>query len=94
MNKQDSIRELEKDEMVNAMTEAISTRDSIWEIENNRVRDSLKQHPYTGTFRFWVSDINKAGYSRTTYSITGDSLVIKEGPYDFIYLAKNYSKDS
>ena len=94
MNKQDSIQELEKDEMVNAMTEAIITRDSIWEIENNRVKDSLKQHPCAGTFRFWVSDIDKAGYSRTTYSITEDSLVIKEGPYDFIYLAKNYSKDS
>lgn len=94
MNKQDSIREFDKEEMVNAMTEAISTRDSIWEIENNRVKDSLKQHPYTGTFRFWVSNIDKAGYSRTTYSVTEDSLVIKEGPYDFIYLAKNYSKDS
>lgn len=93
MNKQDSIGDLEKDEMVNAMTEAINTRDSIWEIENNRVKDSLKQHPYTGTFRFWVSDIDKAGYSRTTYSITKDSLIIKEGPYDFIYLAKNNLKD-
>lgn len=94
MNKVVSTREFQKDEMVNAMTEAISTRDSIWEIENNRIKDSLKQHPYTGKFRFWVSDIDKAGYSRTTYSITEDSLIIKEGPYDFIYLAKNYSKDS
>lgn len=94
MNKQDSIRELEKDEMVNALTEAIISRDSIWEIENNRVKDSLKQHPYTGKFRFWVSDIDKASYSRITYSISEDSLTIKEGPYDFIYLAKNYSKDS
>ena len=94
MNKVDSIQEFQKDKLVSLMTEAISTRDSIWEIENNRIRDSLKQHPYTGTFRFWVSDIDKAGYSRTTYSITEDSLIIKEGPYDFIYLAKNYSKDS
>lgn len=41
-----------------------------------------------------ISDIDKAGYSRNTYCITADSLLIKEGPYDFIYLAKNYSKDS
>lgn len=94
MNKRDAIREVEKNEMVNALSKAIISRDSIWEIENNRVKDSLKLHPYTGKFRFWVSDIDKAGYSRTTYSITEDSLVIKEGPYDFIYLAKNYSKDS
>jgi hypothetical protein len=94
MNKRDSIREVEKDEMVNALTEAIISRDSIWEIENNRVKDSLKLHPYSGNFRFWVSDIDKAGYSRITYSISEDSLLIKEGPYDFIYLAKNYSKDS
>jgi hypothetical protein len=94
MNKQDSIRELEKDEMVNAMTEAISARDSIWEIKNQRIKDSLKLHPYKGKFRFWISDIDKAGYSRNTYCITDDSLIVKEGPYDFIYLAKNYSKDS
>ncbi len=94
MDKVDSIREAEKNEMVNALTEAIMLRDSISEIENNRIKDSLRSHPYTGKFRFWVSDINKAGYSRTTYSITEDSLIIKEGPYDFIYLAKNYSKDS
>jgi hypothetical protein len=94
MDKVDSIREAEKNEMVNALTEAIMLRDSISEIENNRIKDSLRLHPYMGKFRFWVSDINKAGYSRTTYSITEDSLIIKEGPYDFIYLAKNYSKDS
>ena len=49
--------------------------------------------PHNGTFRFWVSDVNKPGYSRTTYFISEDSIIIKEGPYDFIYFAKNYSED-
>lgn len=93
-NKVDSTRESEKDLMVNELTETISFRDSIWEIENQRIKDSLKLHLYTGKFRFWISDIDKAGYSRNTYCITNDSLIIKEGPYDFIYLAKYYSKDS
>ena len=93
-NQRDSLREAEKDMMVNALTEAIIARDSIWEIESNRIKDSLKLYPYTGKFRFWVSDINKPGYSRTTYYISEDSLIIKRGPYDFIYLAKNYSRDS
>jgi hypothetical protein len=93
-NKVDSIREAEKDLMVNALTEAISSRDSIWEIESQRIKDSLRLHPYKGKFRFWISDINKAGFSRTTYFLTNDSIIVKEGPYDFIYLAKNYSKDS
>ena len=93
-NKVDSTREAETDLMVNALTETIVSRDSIWEIEKKRIKDSLKLHPYTGKFRFWISDIDKAGYSRNTYCITDDSLLIKEGPYDFIYLAKNYSKDS
>lgn len=93
-DKDDSTRKAETDSMVNALTEAISTRDSVWEIENQRIKDSLKLHPYTGKFRFWISDIDKAGYSRNTYCITDDSLIIKEGPYDFIYLAKNYPKDS
>jgi hypothetical protein len=93
-NKIDSTRETETDLMVNALTETIVSRDSIWEIENQRIKDSLKLHPYTGKFRFWISDIDKAGYSRNTYCITDDSLIVKEGPYDFIYLAKNYPKDS
>ena len=80
--------------MVNALTETIISRDSIWEIENQRIKDSLKLHPYAGKFRFWISDVDKAGYSRKTYFITDDSLIVKKGPYDFIYLAKNYSKDS
>lgn len=94
MNKMDSIREEAKNEMVKTLTEAIRLRDSISEIENNRIKDSLQLHPYTGKFRFWLSNINKAGYSRTTYSFTEDSIIIKEGPYDFLYLAKSYSKDS
>ena len=93
-NQRDSLREAEKDMMVNALTEAIMSRDSIWEIENYRIADSLKLHPYTGKFRFWISDINKPGYTRITYFINEDSLIIKKGPYDFIYLAKNYTKDS
>ena len=93
-NKVDSTRKAEADLMVNALTETIVSRDSIWEVENQRIKDSLKLHPYSGKFRFWISDIDKAGYSRKTYCITADSLIVKEGPYDFIYLAKNYSKDS
>jgi hypothetical protein len=93
-NKIDSTREAEKDLMVNALTESIISRDSLWEIENKKIEDSLKLHPYIGKFRFWISDLDKAGYSRNTYYITEDSLIVKEGPYDFIYLAKNYSKDS
>jgi hypothetical protein len=93
-NKVDSTRDGEKDLMVNALTESIISRDSLWEIENKKIKDSLKLHPYTGKFRLWISDLDKAGYSRNTYYITEDSLIVKEGPYDFIYLAKNYSKDS
>jgi hypothetical protein len=93
-NKRDLIREAEKDAMVDALTQSIISRDSVWQINNSRIKDSLKLHPYRGKFRFWVSDIDKAGYSRITYSITDDSLTIKKGPYDFIYLAKNYPKDS
>lgn len=89
----DSAREAEKADMVNEMTELIAIRDSIWNVENQRINDSLKLHPYKGTFRFWISDIIKYAYLRRTYCFTADSLIIKEGPYDFIYLAKNYSKD-
>lgn len=69
------------------------------EFENERdsVRKAEKDlliNPYTGKFRFRVSAIDKAGYTRITYSINEDSIVIKEGPYDSIYLAKNYSGDS
>jgi len=93
-NQRDSLREIEEKMLVKDLTKAILYRDSIWEIEENRIKDSLKLHPYTGKFRFWVSKVDKPGYSRTTYSITEDSLIIKKGPYDFIYLATNYSKDS
>ncbi len=93
-NKRDSVREADKNMMVEALTHAIIARDSIWEIESERIKDSLSKHPYTGLFRFWASDIDKAGYSRTTFAISNDSIVIKEGPYDFIYLAKNYTRDS
>lgn len=93
-NQRDSILEARTDAMVNALTAAIFLRDSLLALNENRVKDSLKAHPYTGKFRFWVSSVDKASYARTTYSINEDSLIIKKGPYDFIYLAKNYSKDS
>lgn len=93
-NEKDSIREAEKEKWVEALTTVITIRDSIWEAEQVKIKDSLKSHPYTGKFRFWVSQVNKPEYSRTTYVITTDSLFIKEGPYDFIYLARNYSSDS
>ena len=56
----DSTREAEKDLIVTALTETINSRDSIWEIANQRIEDSLRLHPYTGKFRFWISDIDKA----------------------------------
>lgn len=45
------------------------------------------------SFEFWISDLDKAMFSRVTYHITSDSIVIKSGPYDFIYFSKNYEKD-
>ena len=44
-------------------------------------------------FEFWISSLDKASNSRVTYHATNDSLTIKDGPYDFIYFAKNYEKD-
>ncbi|SFT47355.1 hypothetical protein SAMN05216474_0755 [Lishizhenia tianjinensis] len=44
-------------------------------------------------FEFWISDLDKAGYSRMTYHITSDSIVVKSGPYDLIYFSKDYEKD-
>lgn len=94
---QDSLREARHNELVEGLTTFIKVRDSVWEAAeatDAAREDSLKLHPYTGPFRFWASHINKPGYQRTTYAITNDSLIIKEGPYDFIYLAKNYPADS
>ncbi len=93
-NTKDSLQESEINEILNDLEKAAIERHSIWEIENLRIKDSLRLNPYQGKFRFWVSDVNKAENSRNTYSISNDSLIIKEGPYDFIYLAKNYSHDS
>ena len=93
-NKMDSIADAEQNLFVEALTSAIISRDSVDEITNRTLKDSLKLHPYKGKFRFWISDLDKAGYSRKTYCITSDSIVVKEGPYDFIYLAKNYPRDS
>ncbi|WP_276480332.1 hypothetical protein [Paraflavitalea pollutisoli] len=94
MNQKDSIQKKENDELVNAITQAVIARDSILEAGNKRIQDSLKLHPYTGPFRFWVSKVDKPEYLRTTYSVNQDSIVVKKGPYDFIYLAKNYPADA
>jgi hypothetical protein len=85
--------EKERDAFADAMVAAINIRDSIWD-EADKKNADLPREPFRGSFRFWISDVNKAGYNRTTYFITEDSLVIKEGPYDFIYFAKNYAADS
>ncbi len=89
----DKKREAEKEEMVKGLAEYITVRDSISEVVSKKYNDSLKAHPYMGPFRFWISKLNKAGYSRTTYYVTQDSVEVKTGPYDFIYFAKNYAKD-
>ncbi len=47
----------------------------------------------TTRFEYWISSLDKAAYQRYTYHVTQDSIEIKSGPYDFIYFAKNYSKD-
>jgi hypothetical protein len=44
-------------------------------------------------FNFWISSLDKAAYRRDTYKITKDSIIIKQGPYDFIYFAKDYDAD-
>jgi hypothetical protein len=53
--------------------------------------NSKGQH--IGNFEFWISSLDKAAYGRVTYHITADSIIIKDGPYDFIYFAKNYKDD-
>jgi len=45
-------------------------------------------------FEFWVSSIDKAGNKRLTYYVSDDSVIIKDGPYNFIYFAKNYEGDT
>ena len=44
-------------------------------------------------FEYYISDLDKAGNNRVTYHITSDSIVVKSGPYDFIYFSKDYEKD-
>lgn len=44
-------------------------------------------------YEFWVSSLDKASNDRITYHVTNDSFTIRDGPYDFIYFAKNYEKD-
>ncbi len=93
-NQIDSTRQAKVDIMVEDLVETVSVRDSLLEIEDSRIKDSLRHNPYKGSFRFWISKLNKGVYSRVTYAINNDSLLIKKGPYDFIYLAKNYPIDS
>jgi hypothetical protein len=45
------------------------------------------------TFEFWISSLDKAAYDRMTYHVTANNIIIKDGPYDFIYFAKNYKRD-
>ncbi|MBS1562804.1 MAG: hypothetical protein JST39_00390 [Bacteroidetes bacterium] len=47
----------------------------------------------SSSFEFWLSSIDKAAYKRTTYHVSAGRLEIKNGPYDFIYLSKDYEKD-
>lgn len=65
------------------------TADSLQQIMN----DSVKAHPYKGEYRFWISSLDKAMQSRTTYDITDSVIKVKTGPYDFIYFAPNYYAD-
>ena len=83
--KQDSF----KKEFVDAMVDAVIKRDSISKL----VADTMKVIPYEGPFRFWISNVDKAGNERTTYVITADSVIVKKGPYDFMYFSKNNPSD-
>lgn len=47
----------------------------------------------TSKFEFWISSLDKAGYDRVTYHVTENEITVKDGPYDFIYFAKNYKSD-
>ncbi len=55
--------------------------------------DSVINNRDQAAFRFWISDIDKAGDSRITYIVSQDSVIVKKGPYDFIYFAKNHKDD-
>ena len=44
-------------------------------------------------FQFWISSIDVSAFSRITYHVTADSIIIKDGAYDFLYFAKDYKKD-
>ncbi len=92
-NKADSLEKKKTDDFANALTKAVIYRDSVWNIEKARIKDSLAKHPYQGPFRFWVSQVDKAEWYRATYEVTQNSLLIKEGSYDFIYIARNYPED-
>jgi hypothetical protein len=84
-------REKEQQDFTQALSEMIIARDSVWE-EEERKNPKVKEK-FKGPFRFWMSQVNKAAYSRTTYYITEDSITIKKGPYDFLYYARNYPAD-
>jgi hypothetical protein len=82
-------QEKDKDEIIKGMVDYIMLRDSLMKQRN----DSIMKVPYVGPFRFWISHVDKAGDERTTYAITDDSLIIKMGPYDFIYFSSDYPAD-
>lgn len=64
-------------------------RDSLQQIVN----DSIKDHPYRCEYRFWISNLDKALGKRITYEVRDNRLIIKKGPYDFMYFAPNYYAD-
>lgn len=47
----------------------------------------------TENFEYWISSLDKAANKRVTYHIASMSIEIKDGPYDFVYFAKNNKKD-
>lgn len=85
-------REKQRDDFAEALVSSIKTRDSLWDIAEKE-QAKLPRQPFKGAFRFWISDVNKLGHKRTTYFFSEDSVIIKEGPYDFIYFSSNYSRD-
>lgn len=76
-----------------AQDSAGAVSDSLWEIRNKQIQDSLRLHPYTGPFRFWMSDYNKFSPSEIIYVVNEDSIEIREGYMGSLYLRKADAKD-
>jgi len=51
------------------------------------------QAQQAGRFEYWISGVDKAARKRTTYHVSENRIEVKTGPYDFLYFAKDYSKD-